>query len=447
VKYERAKKTYTAAKNPSEKQTQAYRNAKKKLSTAMRLFQTSPVKVRKPGIVRNTPVKRKRQFLKPQLNLSTAIERIKELEVEVQRKATKLDAANRRNLKLTSDLYHYKLNEFCYNNIQRRLPTFEYLCGLTLEKFDMVMECVKPYLHLIPYPKCNVSENLFTYNTQLLSTLTICRHGLDLKFMAFIMDTSESTIQRMFNGWVIFLATIFNRLDLTPGHGYLLHKMPNAFINTAHGLTDIIIDATEFKFQLASNFELSGLMFSHYKNTTTGKALIGIAPHGMGLLFSDIYPGSISDSEITEKSRVLQFVEEEHEIMSDKGFSIQDLCAKKGVFLNRPKQKENDQFTEGQVQRNFDIASTRIHVERYIGRVRNWTILNTFKSIGHTKFYMADAMPPCKYNNATYWTKGLNNNILYVYICGQYTNLTQCLPLLKINLKRHYYPKLFILFA
>ena len=29
-------------------------------------------------------------------------------------------------------------------------------------------------------------------------------------------------------------------------------------------------------------------MFSYYKNTITGKALIGIAPHGMGLLFSDI---------------------------------------------------------------------------------------------------------------------------------------------------------------
>ena len=29
-------------------------------------------------------------------------------------------------------------------------------------------------------------------------------------------------------------------------------------------------------------------MFSNYKNTITGKALIGIAPHGMGLFLSDI---------------------------------------------------------------------------------------------------------------------------------------------------------------
>ena len=30
-------------------------------------------------------------------------------------------------------------------------------------------------------------------------------------------------------------------------------------------------------------------MFSNYKNTVTGKALIGISPHGSGLLFSRIH--------------------------------------------------------------------------------------------------------------------------------------------------------------
>ena len=220
--------------------------------------------------------------------LNIALERIKELEHQVAQNTAKLGAANKTNAKLLSDLYGHEMKSFSYESLQKRPSMLEYLCGLTLKKFDMLMELVKPYLHLIPFPNSKVSEDLFTFNTQLLSTITICRHGLDLKFMAFIMDTSETSVQRIFNGWVIFLATIFNRLDLIPADGYLLHKMPNAFIKTGHGLTDIIIDAMEFKFQIASNFELSGLMFSHYKNTTTGKALIGIAPHGMGLLFSDI---------------------------------------------------------------------------------------------------------------------------------------------------------------
>ena len=60
------------------------------------------------------------------------------------------------------------------------------------------------------------------------------------------------------------------------------------------------MDAFEFKFQSASNFDLNSLMFSNYKNTQTGKALEGISSHGDGILFSDIFPGSISDSKITE---------------------------------------------------------------------------------------------------------------------------------------------------
>ena len=76
--------------------------------------------------------------------------------------------------------------------------------------------------------------------------------------------------------------------------------------------------------------------------------------------FSEIYPGSISDSEITEKSNATLYVEEEHKIISDRGFSIQDFCAMKGILLNRPKQKDSSQFSEQDIAKNFDIAATRI---------------------------------------------------------------------------------------
>ena len=104
--------------------------------------------------------------------------------------------------------------------------------------------------------------------------------------------------------------------------------------------------------------------------------MIGISPHGSGLLFSDIYPGSISDSAITEQTCVLEWIQPEHELMADRGFSVQDYCSVKRVYLNRPAQKDNDQFSQSDVASNFDIASTRIHVERFIGRARDWSILN-----------------------------------------------------------------------
>ena len=90
--------------------------------------------------------------------------------------------------------------------------------------------------------------------------------------------------------------------------------MQEIFIKTEHGLTDLVIDCTEFKWQQASKFDLNSLMFSDYKNATTEKALTGIAPHGSGIIFNDIYPGKISDSEITVETGAINLVDREHEL-------------------------------------------------------------------------------------------------------------------------------------
>ena len=183
-------------------------------------------------------------------------------------------------------------------------------------------------------------------------------------------------MQRIFIDWTVFLWTLFNSLDLRPANGYLLKMMLEIFIKAGHGLTGLVIDCTEFKCQQASNYDLNSLMFSDNKNATTGKALIGITPHGSGIIFSDIYPGRISDSEITIEIGVINLVDPVHELMSDRSFAISELCAEKGVHHNRPIMKMSDQFELADVADNFDIAATRIHVEWFIGRVRDWSILN-----------------------------------------------------------------------
>ena len=93
-----------------------------------------------------------------------------------------------------------------------------------------------------------------------------------------------------------------------------------------------------------------------------------MSPHGEEILFSDIYPGSISDSKPTEEFHAVYFVESEHQVMSYREFSIQDLCVVRDITLNRPNEKRNDEFAERDVATNFDIAATGIHVERHTGR-------------------------------------------------------------------------------
>ena len=45
-------------------------------------------------------------------------------------------------------------NEFSYINVSSRPLLLKYLCGLDIEQFNIIYECVKPYLHLIEYPDC-----------------------------------------------------------------------------------------------------------------------------------------------------------------------------------------------------------------------------------------------------------------------------------------------------
>ena len=62
--------------------------------------------------------------------------------------------------------------------------------------------------------------------------------------------------------------------------------------------------------------------FSSYKNTTTAKGLLGIAPSGAPVSISDLYTGSISDKDITKQSGILELLKKGDECMADKGFNI-----------------------------------------------------------------------------------------------------------------------------
>ena len=45
--------------------------------------------------------------------------------------------------------------QFSYSNlIQKKPNTFKYLCGLSIEQFNILWNCVQPYTDVIIYPDC-----------------------------------------------------------------------------------------------------------------------------------------------------------------------------------------------------------------------------------------------------------------------------------------------------
>ena len=58
-------------------------------------------------------------------------------------------------------------------------------------------------------------------------------HGLHQGIMSYNVGRSNSTVQRMFCGQIVFLAAMFNEIDLKPPLRYTLKIVPKIFVETA----------------------------------------------------------------------------------------------------------------------------------------------------------------------------------------------------------------------
>ena len=147
--------------------------------------------------------------------------------------------------------------------------------------------------------------------------------------------------------------------------------------------TRCIIDATEVFIQKPQNPSAQQLTFSSYKNHNTFKALIGISPSGAVVFVSDLFGGNISDKQLTAQSGLLDCLEEGDSVMADRGFNIADLLEGKNVTLNIPPRLSDSQLSESDRVVTRRIASVRVHVERAIGRIKLFRILESIPNSMH----------------------------------------------------------------
>ena len=118
--------------------------------------------------------------------------------------------------------------------------------------------------------------------------------------------------------------------------------------------------------------------WSQYKHHNTAKFLITCTPNTAISFISPVYDGSISDVQLTRCSGFLETLKDKPgiSIMADRGFTIKDMLKELNVALNLPPFMEGrSQLPASQVQKGRKIASLRIHAERAIGRVKNYSIL------------------------------------------------------------------------
>ena len=211
---------------------------------------------------------------------------------------------------------------------------------------------------------------------QMFVLLTRLRLGLLHQDLAYRFQVSSSYVSRCVLTWIQFLYHEFNdslRDKMFPTREVMKADLPKCFKKYKN--LRVIIDATEFFVQSPTHFEEQGNMYSSYKAKCTFKVLIGIAPKGACIFVSNAYEGSISDNQLTIQSGFLDHINPGDLVMADRGFTIRDILQARGANLNIPPfLGKRSKFTAQEEAETKKIAKGRIHVERFIERLKKFRL-------------------------------------------------------------------------
>lgn len=117
-------------------------------------------------------------------------------------------------------------------------------------------------------------------------------------------------------------------------------------------------------------------MYSDYKSSATHKFLLGMHIRGGICFLSDAFEGSVSDKALFKECGIIQLLQEGDLILADRGFNIGDICNEIGcTAIIPPFLSGRQQFTRDEVDLTRSVASARVHVERIIGRIREFRLM------------------------------------------------------------------------
>lgn len=215
---------------------------------------------------------------------------------------------------------------------------------------------------------------------QFLATMMRLKVGLYVQDMAERFGVSVGAFSQYFTTWVCLLYKELKELNPFPSRDVIQRNMPSCFKSFPN--LRVILDCTEIFIQRSSSLVNQNQSFSNYKHHTTLKFLVGITPSGVISFVSEGFGGRVSDRQMIERTCLLDLIEEGDGVMADKGFTIKDMLEKKGCTLNIPPfRSSSNQFTTQEVLNTQEIAKLRIHVERAIGRVKNFHIFDGVLSL------------------------------------------------------------------
>lgn len=190
---------------------------------------------------------------------------------------------------------------------------------------------------------------------------------------------------KVFTSTVLKLAEVMKTFIYFPEKQTVIKALPIQFrANYYH--VRAIIDAFEIEIQKPSNSSHQALTWSEYKKGNTLKYLISCSPDGFINFISFGYGGRISDTYLYKISQLEEKLPMKCTVMADRGFKHIDtlLSAKQCRLVRPPSKSANTKFTKAESKETKRIASLRIHVERVIGRIREFELLTPHARLHHS---------------------------------------------------------------
>ena len=188
---------------------------------------------------------------------------------------------------------------------------------------------------------------------------------------------SPTVISKIFRSWIVVIARNLKSLIVWPDRGAIRYNLPQCFKKKYRDAV-CIIDCSEIFIQRPKNLTARAQTWSNYKHNNTVKYLIGISPSGAVMFLSSGWGGRVSDKQITIDSGFIDKLEAGDCILADRGFNVKAELAVKGAVLKIPSfTKGKKQLAGSEVDMSRQLANVRIHVERVIGRLKKFRILNS----------------------------------------------------------------------
>ena len=264
------------------------------------------------------------------------------------------------------------------------------------EIFNFIVDKVKPHSPKLHYYRGQESHELKKYQHSPSSAgcqrkpgpkrqlsleneilLTLMRIRLDLKIddLAFRFGISSPHASNTVTTMISFLSRELAPLIYWPTPVQTLAYHSKHFTGN---LTKVegIIDCTEQPISKPSLCKAQYQTYSTYKSSNTLKKLVICTKSGSISYISPSFGGCASDRYITEQCQISDKFHPGMIALVDRGFNVQDIFLSRQVRVVFPPFKgKATQFSKEQVFRSKDIAKARIHIERAIGRIKEFDLL------------------------------------------------------------------------